>query len=86
VPVKDLLSTTRRIRAVLKDGCVPKAVPDGTIWQQIDGREWSLTGANFNSETISHLQAANIVENIHVEETSLTQFFKDYVKGRRAKK
>jgi len=85
-PVKDLLSTTRRIRAVLKDGCVLKAVPDGTIWQQIDGREWMLTVTNFTSDTISRLQAANKVENVEVSETSLTQFFKDYVKGRRVKK
>lgn len=86
VPVKDLLSTTRRIRAVLKDGCAPKAVPDGTIWQQIDGREWSLTVANFTADTISRLKTANSVENIEAEEISLTQFFKDYVKGRKVKK
>lgn len=85
-PVKDLLSTTRRIRAVLKDGSTPKAVPDGTIWQQIDGREWMLTVTDFNADTIPRLQAANSVENVQIEETSLTQFFKDYVKGRRAKK
>jgi ABC-2 type transport system ATP-binding protein len=86
VPVKDLLSTTRRVRAVLKDGCTPKTVPEGTIWQQIDGREWLLTVTNFTDDTISRLQAAYSVENIQVEEISLTQFFKDYVKGRRVKK
>jgi ABC-2 type transport system ATP-binding protein len=85
-PVKDLLSTTRRIRAVLKDGCAPKSVPEGTIWQQIDGREWLLTVTNFTADTISRLQAANSVENVQTEEISLTQFFKDYVKGRRVKK
>jgi ABC-2 type transport system ATP-binding protein len=84
-PVKNLLSTTRRIRAVLKDGSTPKTVPEGTIWQQIDGREWLLTVTNCNNETVSHLQAANSVGNVTIEETSLTQFFKDYVKGRRAK-
>ena len=85
-PVKDLLSTTRRVRAVLKDGCVPKAVPEGTIWQQIDGREWLLTVTNFTADTISRLQATNSVENVQTEEISLTQFFKDYVKGRKVKK
>jgi ABC-2 type transport system ATP-binding protein len=30
--VKDLLSTTRRVRAVLKDGSAPQAVPEGTLW------------------------------------------------------
>ena len=84
-PVKDLLSTTRRIRAVLKDGYVPKTTPEGTIWQQIDGREWLLTVTNFSDESIARLQATNSMENVTVEETSLTQFFKDYVKGRRAK-
>jgi ABC-2 type transport system ATP-binding protein len=84
-PVKDLLSGTRRVRAVLKDGSMPNAVPDGTIWQQIDGREWQLTVTNFTSDTISRLQAANSVENVRVEEIGLTQFFKDYVKGRRVK-
>jgi ABC-2 type transport system ATP-binding protein len=85
-PVKDLLSTTRRVRAVFKDGSAPTTVPNGTIWQQIDGREWLLTVTNFTADTIARLQAANSVENIQVEEIGLTQFFKDYVKGRRAKK
>jgi ABC-2 type transport system ATP-binding protein len=85
-PVKDLLSTTRRVRAVLKDGFAPKTVPEGTIWQQIDGREWLLTVTNFTADTIPRLQSANSVENIETEEIGLTQFFKDYVKGRRAKK
>jgi ABC-2 type transport system ATP-binding protein len=84
-PVKDLLSTTRRVSAVLKDGSTPTTVPDGTIWQQIDGREWLLTVTNFTAETIARLQAANSVENIQVDEIDLTQFFKDYVKGRRVK-
>ncbi len=85
-PVQDLLSTTRRVRAVLKDGSMPKTVPDGTIWQQIDGREWLLTVTNFTADTIPRLQAANSVENVQIEEIGLTQFFKDYVKGRRVKK
>jgi ABC-2 type transport system ATP-binding protein len=85
-PVKDLLSTTRRIRAVLKDGSAPKAVPDGTIWQQVDGREWALTVTNYTPEAISRLQTTNSVENVETTEISLTQFFKDYVKGRRVKK
>ncbi len=85
-PVKDLLSATRRIRAVLKDGCAPKDVPEGTIWQQMDGREWTLTVRNFTAETISRLKSANSLENVETEEISLTQFFKDYVKGRRVKK
>jgi ABC-2 type transport system ATP-binding protein len=86
VPVKDLLSTTRRVRAVLKNAGPPKSFPAESIWQQIDGREWLLTITNFTSDTISHLQAANGLENVEVEEISLSQFFKDYVKGRRAKK
>jgi ABC-2 type transport system ATP-binding protein len=85
-PVKDLLSSTRRIRAVLKDGAAPKTIPDGTIWQQIDGREWLLTVMNSTAETISRLQAENSLENVQIEEIGLTQFFKDYVKGRKVKK
>jgi len=85
-PIKDLLSTTRRIRAVLKDGSITKFVPDGTIWQQIEDREWMLTVTNFAADTIPRLQTANNLENIQVEEIGLTQFFKDYVKGRRVKK
>jgi ABC-2 type transport system ATP-binding protein len=85
-PVKDILSTTRRIRSVLKDGSITKFVPDGTIWQQIDGREWMLTVTNFAADTTARLQAANNLENVQIEEISLTQFFKDYVKGRKVKK
>jgi ABC-2 type transport system ATP-binding protein len=85
-PMKDLLSATRRIRAVLKDGCAPKNVPEGTIWQQVDGREWLLTVTNFTADVITRLQSENGVENVQAEEIGLTQFFKDYVKGRKVKK
>ena len=71
---------------MLKDGSITKFVPDGTIWQQIEDREWMLTVTNFAADTIPRLQTANNLENIQVEEIGLTQFFKDYVKGRRVKK
>lgn len=38
-PADELLKTTKRIRAVRRDGCQPGTPPDGTIWQRVQQRE-----------------------------------------------
>ena len=84
-PVEELLSKTRRLRAVLSHGCLPTATPDGAIWQHVDRREWWLTVTNFSSQTVPDLKAANRLENVEVSDASLSELFKDYVKGHKAK-
>src|SRR5579871_4072140 len=79
--VRDLLSKTRRVRALLGAGCAPKVVPEGTIWQHVDHQEWLLTVAGFTEETLRQLKSSNSVEHVEVVEADLNTLFKDYVKG-----
>lgn len=83
-PTDELLTGTKRIRAVLHDGCSPGAPPVGTIWQRFQHREWLLTVRNFSPATITYLQNTYPVENVEVLDLGLEDVFKDYVKGRRA--
>jgi ABC-2 type transport system ATP-binding protein len=79
-----LLSSARRIRAVLRDGCLPKREPKGMIWQKIDRREWLLTVSDFSPDLVDTLRADNALERVEVTGVNLEDLFKDYVKGRRA--
>jgi ABC-2 type transport system ATP-binding protein len=79
-----LLRSTKRIRAVLKDGVTPGSLPDGTIWQRVQNREWLLTVQGFSAEAVSGLRAMNEVESLEVLDLGLEDIFKDYVRGWRA--
>ncbi len=81
--VQKLLSTTRRLRASLVDGCLPRAAPPGTIWQSVDRREWMLTVTDFTDETLAHLKRSNCVEHVEVTDVNLNTLFKDFVKGQK---
>ncbi len=82
--VDTLLSTTKRVRAVMKDGAAPTTPPDGTIRQQLKQREWLVTVKDFTPNTIEQLRAANEVDLVDVIDIGLEDIFKDYVRGRRA--
>ena len=43
----EILSTTKRIRAMLVDGRRPTSLPAGTIHDRVQGREWLLTVSDF---------------------------------------
>lgn len=81
--VDELLASTKRVNAVLRDGSLPRSEPDGTIWQSLQRREWSLTIRGCTSEVVQRIQSENPVEAIAVRDLSLEEVFKDYVKGRR---
>ncbi|QDU46335.1 ABC transporter ATP-binding protein [Symmachiella dynata] len=80
-PLDDLLGSTKRVRAVLRDGCLPQHLPEGTIWQSVQRREWSLTVAGFSTDVLTQLRAENSVEVVDVADLCLEDLFKDYVKG-----
>lgn len=80
-PLDDLLGSTKRVRAVLRDGCLPQQLPAGTIWQSVQRREWSLTVAGFSTDVLTQLRAENSVEAVDVADLCLEELFKDYVKG-----
>jgi ABC-2 type transport system ATP-binding protein len=79
----ELLTGTKRIRAVLRDGAVPGELPAGTVWQRVNGREWLLTVRGFSPETVKWLQAKYPLENVEVLDLGLEEVFKDLIRGRR---
>jgi ABC-2 type transport system ATP-binding protein len=81
--VDDLLTTTRRIRAVLRDETRPRQQPAGTLWQRVERREWLLTVSDYSPRLLESLQADNDVEHVEVEGVNLEDLFKDFVRGQR---
>ena len=55
------------------------------IWQFVGRREWSLTVTNFTPQTVCHLKTVNSIDNVEVSHVSLSDLFKDYVKGHKTK-
>ena len=81
---EDLLSATKRIRAVLSDGCVPGPPPVGTIWQRVRQREWLMTVRGFSPSTLEYLRTKYSLDNVEVIDLGLEDVFKDLIKGRKA--
>jgi ABC-2 type transport system ATP-binding protein len=80
-PIDELLASARRVRAVLTDGHLPRWVPEGTIWQRVQRREWMLTVDDFRDDVADRIKAENPVESVEVCEVSLGDLFRDYIKG-----
>ena len=83
-PACPLLRSTKRIRAVLTDGCAPRHPPEHTIRQRVNNREWLLTVKDFSPATVERLRATNRLEQVEVIDLGLEDIFKDYVRGWRA--
>ncbi len=81
---EDLLSATKRVRAVLSDGCSAGPPPEGTIWQRAQQREWLMTVRGFSSSTLEFLRAKYSLDSIEVIDLGLEDVFKDLIKGRKA--
>ncbi len=84
--VRDLLSRTKRVRAVLSDGCLPRVAPPGTLWQSVDRREWLLTVTDFTDGTLEEIRLRNSIDRLDCADVSLAGLFKDYVKGRKVER
>ncbi len=79
--VDALLNSTKRIRAVLSDGCQPERPPENMIWQRVNRREWLLSVKDFSTETVEQLRADNRLEQVEVMDMGLEDIFKDFVRG-----
>ena len=79
--IEELLSSAKRVRAVLTDGHLPRWVPEQTVWQQVQRREWLLTIDDFRDEIAERIKAENPVESVEVFDLNLNDVFRDYVKG-----
>lgn len=80
-PVDEILVQTKRIRAVLADEKVTLRQPESTIWQRVQKREWLVTVDDFTPVTVEKILHENPIDHVEVEDLSLEEIFKDYVKG-----
>jgi ABC-2 type transport system ATP-binding protein len=79
--VDDLLRRTKRVEAVLRDGCLPEQVLRQTVWQRVERRNWSMTLHPFEETLVADLQACNPVTSAQVIDLGLEQVFKDFIRG-----
>ena len=82
--IDELLSTTKRIRATLVDDRRPQRVPEETIWQRVQGREWLVTVGDFSEEMVRQIRGEDGVDHVEVIDLGLEDLFKDLIKGQRA--
>ena len=82
--IDELLSTTKRIRATLVDDRRPQRLPEETIWQRVQGREWLVTVGDFSAEKVRQIRGEDGVDHVEVIDLGLEDLFKDLIKGQRA--
>jgi ABC-2 type transport system ATP-binding protein len=81
--VDQLLTSTKRICATLRDGAKPAQIPDGVVWQRVEGREWTITVRDFSPEKVRQVQSLAGVENARVVDLGLEDLFKDFIRGQK---
>ncbi len=81
-PVDVLLEQTKRIRAVLEDESAAREAPPGLVFQQVRGREWTLTVKDFGPGQVEFIRARNRVSQVDVLDVSLDDVFKDVIRGK----
>ena len=82
--IEELLASTKRIRATLTADRPPGEPPENTIWQSVQGREWSITVGDFTLDTVERIRVLEGVGHVEVIDLALEDVFKDFIKGRRA--
>jgi ABC-2 type transport system ATP-binding protein len=83
--IDDLLASVKRVRAVLIDGHLPRWVPEGTVWQRIQRREWLLTVPALSPAVANRIKTENPVESVDVFDLNLNDLFRDYILGGEAR-
>jgi ABC-2 type transport system ATP-binding protein len=79
-----LLAGTKRISATLRDGSRPRPPLDGVVWDRVQGREWTITVRDFTAEKMQRIQALDGVEHVRVNDLSIEELFKDFIKGQKS--
>jgi ABC-2 type transport system ATP-binding protein len=79
--VERIRDRVKRIRMVLSDGTLPKAIPQETLRSQVNRREWTLTVSPFDASIIPRLKDQNNIDHLEVIDLSLEDIFKDTVRG-----
>ena len=82
-PVDELLDRTKRICAVLEEENGKREAPPGMVFQRVQGREWTITVENFRTEQVDFVRARNRISHLDVQDMSLDDVFKDFVRGKK---
>lgn len=78
----ELLSTTKRIRATLQPADHPPDPPPGTILDRMEGNVWTLTVVDSSDDVLAKFQRQPGIQSIAVDDMTLEDIFKDYVRSR----
>ena len=73
--IEELLNTTKRNRATLTADVRPERLPDGTIWERVQGREWLVTVGDLSSEKVEQIRAHHGVDHVEVNDLGLEGLF-----------
>lgn len=76
-PTEELVRTTKRIKIVLPDGAAPSTPPPGTILDRREGRQRTITVREFTPQSTAGMTG----DQIAVEDLSLDDIFKDFIRG-----
>lgn len=79
-PTECILSETKRIRFVLAEGEAPPSL-DSVVRTRKENREWFVTVSKFSPLMIEKLHHQPQVSHIEVEDLSLEDVYKDFVRG-----
>jgi len=82
--IDELLAGTKRIRATLVNGEAPDKLPAGVVWQQVEGRDWLVTVADFTPDIVQEIDSLDGIEHVEIIDVGLEDLFKDFVKGQRS--
>ena len=81
--LEELLQSTKRVRAVIKNGRLPHSNSDAIVWQHVNRREWQVTIHPYADDVVEHLKAENPLTNVEVIDLGLDDIFKDFIRGQR---
>lgn len=79
-PTEWILDETKRIRFVLDEGETPPKL-DSTVWARNENREWFITVSKFSPLMIEKLNHQQSVSHVEVQDLSLEEVYKDFVRG-----
>jgi len=80
-PVEQLLSQTKRIRAVMNESAPQTVAPPGTVHESRLGKEWTVTVRSFSADQVDFIRGKNSVAQVDVQDLTLDEVFRDYVRG-----
>jgi ABC-2 type transport system ATP-binding protein len=79
---EDVLANARRVRFVVENGQDAPEL-DSTVWARNENREWLVTVSSYSPLTYEKLAHSPGIQNVEVQELSLEEVYKDYVRGQK---